>query len=356
LERFARRKAASGLCSVIVFDFHIFSEAGHLAESDQDKGVSSDRFVGSSAKSPGAPAPSTPGSGDPPRSPRESFFETLPKFFDAIAALLKIVAVLVVIGLVAIHWDDVFDWVRSLTHFKTGWLEFDREAAQRSLAELDQRQANEGFEKSNPEFAKVAIARAEVVAPAVVGARVLWVDPNPENQSLERNVLRSMGVLVDVARTTKESIARVQEQEYDLVISNLGRPGDDEVVDALSHCEATLFKIPPELTLVPQKNQSDLNLRDVTGNIRQIPGVSRAEMLARAEPDRFYGGANNPAQPARLIFYSGHGTGVVADQCARLVTNRADVLLNEVVSALSEVRWSRLAPKSNEGKTGANSQ
>jgi CheY-like chemotaxis protein len=352
LEGFARRKAASGLCSVIVFDFHIFSEAGHLADSDQDESVSSDRPGGS------ALAPPTPGSADSPRPPRESFFATLPKFFDAVAALLKIVAVLVVIGLVAIHWEDVFDWVRSLTHFKTAWLEFDREAAERSLAELDRRPVDKtaGFEEPNPEFAKVAIARAEVVAPAMVGARVLWVDPHPENQRPERKVLRSMGVLVDVARTTKESIARVQEQEYDLVISNLGRPGDDEVVDSLSHCEATLFKIPPELTLVPQKNQSDLNLRDVTGNIRQIPGVSRAEMFARAEPDRFYGGANNPAQPARLIFYSGHGTGVVADQCARLVTNRADILLNEVVSALSEVRWSRLAPKSNEAKTDVNSR
>lgn len=55
------------------------------------------------------------------------------------------------------------------------------------------------------------------------GSQVLWIDDHPENNIHERRMLRSLGVFVDLARTSKSAESLLRETDYDLVISDIAR-------------------------------------------------------------------------------------------------------------------------------------
>jgi CheY-like chemotaxis protein len=54
-------------------------------------------------------------------------------------------------------------------------------------------------------------------------SRVLWVDDQPANNEWERGVLRAEAILFDNVVSTGEAIERLQSDQYDLVITDLGR-------------------------------------------------------------------------------------------------------------------------------------
>jgi len=55
------------------------------------------------------------------------------------------------------------------------------------------------------------------------GSHVLWVDDNPQNNRNERKMFRQLGVLIDIATTTREALGKLDLDEYDLVISDMAR-------------------------------------------------------------------------------------------------------------------------------------
>lgn len=55
---------------------------------------------------------------------------------------------------------------------------------------------------------------------------ILWVDDNPRNNSYLVASLQEKGHIVDFALSTDEAIAKFTSQSYDIVISDMGRPGD----------------------------------------------------------------------------------------------------------------------------------
>lgn len=57
---------------------------------------------------------------------------------------------------------------------------------------------------------------------------VLWVDDEPANNVVEREALRALGVRVATSRSTDDAIAKLDADGYDLLITDMGRPGDDE--------------------------------------------------------------------------------------------------------------------------------
>lgn len=91
------------------------------------------------------------------------------------------------------------------------------------------------------------------------------------------------------------------------------------------------FEVPPD---VPN-DLSKLNA-DIMAGVGRATGFSMAEAISKVDPQ--YTDHTHP----RIIFYSASSGGIVADQCARIITNRIDVLLNGVVSALEEIRWQKL--------------
>ncbi len=56
--------------------------------------------------------------------------------------------------------------------------------------------------------------------------RVLWIDDHPENNSKEREVLRSRNIGVYSTTNSKEALLLVELYHYDLIISDMGREED----------------------------------------------------------------------------------------------------------------------------------
>jgi len=59
------------------------------------------------------------------------------------------------------------------------------------------------------------------------GARILWVDDRPDNNRFERQALETLGIDIDLSLSTEDALQKVQQRPYDLIISDMGRPGDD---------------------------------------------------------------------------------------------------------------------------------
>ena len=57
------------------------------------------------------------------------------------------------------------------------------------------------------------------------GARLLWVDDNPDNNIYERIMLASLGVVIDLSLSTNEALVMLARQPYDAIISDIERQG-----------------------------------------------------------------------------------------------------------------------------------
>lgn len=93
-------------------------------------------------------------------------------------------------------------------------------------------QLDKAIAKSNvnvpEEQRSLAVRRAVRLEEMLKGVRILWVDDNPENNNVERNLLGSLGMSVDLARTTELAMTNLRQGSYDLVISDMKRSGDDK--------------------------------------------------------------------------------------------------------------------------------
>lgn len=68
----------------------------------------------------------------------------------------------------------------------------------------------------------VAAAPAFAVEPRRA-ARVLWIDDKPSNNEFERKWLRPHGLVFDCVVSTEEALEQLENESYDLVITDLGR-------------------------------------------------------------------------------------------------------------------------------------
>ena len=75
------------------------------------------------------------------------------------------------------------------------------------------------------------LRRAELVGSVLRGARVLWVDDHPENNSWERELFRSLGVVIVSVESTRSAVASTKTESFDVVISDIRR--DSEPVDGI---------------------------------------------------------------------------------------------------------------------------
>ena len=57
-------------------------------------------------------------------------------------------------------------------------------------------------------------------------ASVLWVDDLPANNKYERQALEALGIQFTISTSTKDALEKVQREKYDVIISDMGRPGD----------------------------------------------------------------------------------------------------------------------------------
>ncbi len=57
-------------------------------------------------------------------------------------------------------------------------------------------------------------------------ASVLWVDDRPDNNIFERQSLEALGVSFVLATSTEEALENLAKQNFDAIISDMGRPPD----------------------------------------------------------------------------------------------------------------------------------
>jgi CheY-like chemotaxis protein len=95
-------------------------------------------------------------------------------------------------------------------------------------------QAGEGGAKAAPtqeqalEAAEAVAELTQRAARRLRRASVLWVDDLPANNEYERRALEAMGVRVVPVTSTKEALEQLRQSDYDVIISDMGRPGDPE--------------------------------------------------------------------------------------------------------------------------------
>ena len=64
---------------------------------------------------------------------------------------------------------------------------------------------------------------------------ILWVDDNPDNDILERQALQAYNIRFELAGSTGEALAKLQNAKFDAIISDMARPPD-------SHAGYTLLE------------------------------------------------------------------------------------------------------------------
>jgi len=70
--------------------------------------------------------------------------------------------------------------------------------------------------------------RLERLRSLLVGARLLWIDDKPANNTIEIALLNRLNVTIDLARTDEEAKQRLGSGVYDVVLSDMERGQDEE--------------------------------------------------------------------------------------------------------------------------------
>ncbi|MEW1805488.1 response regulator [Pseudarthrobacter sp. NPDC080039] len=127
-----------------------------------------------------------------------------------------------------------------------------------------------------------ALPDAEAFA-RITRSAVLWVDDRPEGNLYERKALEAMGVRVELARSTSEALQQAKHRAYDLIISDMGRPGDP----------LAGYTLLTEL----RRSDSDTPYLIYTG--------SRTDEHAREAIERgALGSTNSPQELIRMVFHA----------------------------------------------------
>src|SRR5258708_5452161 len=101
-------------------------------------------------------------------------------------------------------------------------------------AAIDQMKA-EGTETPNtkpvPERETETAERiSELITPKatrqLAGATVLWVDDRPNNNTSERQALEELGIQFTISTSTEDALEKLQQENYNVIISDMGRPPD----------------------------------------------------------------------------------------------------------------------------------
>ncbi|NJL38498.1 MAG: hypothetical protein HC840_10180 [Leptolyngbyaceae cyanobacterium RM2_2_4] len=83
--------------------------------------------------------------------------------------------------------------------------------------------------RRNPEVKETALdqvtRRAQRITSIIQGTRLLLVNDVPEEMINVQRILQSLGVVVDVSRTTKSALSMLASAKYDVIVSDMSRDG-----------------------------------------------------------------------------------------------------------------------------------
>ncbi|NER52135.1 MAG: response regulator [Symploca sp. SIO1A3] len=134
---------------------------------------------------------------------------------------------------------------KALKALKRVWLkglsEITPEKAQKDV-KFDKHAVAEKKAQRDVKFDKHAVAEyvnSRTIKP-LRKSTVLWVDDRPNNIIYERQSLEALGINFVLAQSTEEAFYKLNRQDFDLIISDMGRPPDPRagytLLDQLRSC------------------------------------------------------------------------------------------------------------------------
>lgn len=123
----------------------------------------------------------------------------------------------------------------------------------------------------------------DFVRTTVEFARVLLVDDNPASRLTLQTVLQAGGYAVDSAASAAEAVGKLDEQEYELVLSDLGMESPEAGYRVLAHARSMDYR--PAIALITKEHEEPDSLNDAASALvepEDVPGLLTqvAELIA----------------------------------------------------------------------------
>jgi CheY-like chemotaxis protein len=115
-------------------------------------------------------------------------------------------------------------------------------------------------------------------------ARVLWVDDHPENNAWERELFRSLGVVIVSVESTRSAVATLKAESFDLVISDIQR--DREALDGIEGAMEIHRAMPTLAILFYIQNLTAIQVPEPASGITNEPNELLHLVLDRLERTR----------------------------------------------------------------------
>ncbi len=114
----------------------------------------------------------------------------------------------------------------------------------------------------------------------LTGASVLWVDDRPMDTTYERRALEALGIQFTISKSTEDALERLQRKTYELIISDMARPPDQQAGYTLLEKVKTMHIITPFIIYA---------------------GSKRPEHIAEARKRGAFGTTNDPQELFELV-------------------------------------------------------
>jgi len=139
----------------------------------------------------------------------------------------KLLIGLVIVVFVIESWSDLRTLLLHVSHFKAFGVEIEVSQLEVALRKQAESVKAPGVD-IRPADINPVLVRAIKVHGVFVGATILWVDDQPANNLPFRQLLRKLGAAVEPARSTAEALDLATDTKFDLVVSDIKRPNENE--------------------------------------------------------------------------------------------------------------------------------
>jgi CheY-like chemotaxis protein len=164
--------------------------------------------------------------------------ESIANVLESLAALLGAVCwPLIVLFIVVFFGTHLRQFIKQASErpgdysFKAGPTGFEATASFQSGYWLGSAEASRGeapkvdTNRAATQVAQMANRALEAgKSSGLARARVLWVDDLPGNNVYERRSMEALGIEFELSQDTDDAVEKLKERDYDLVISDMGRP------------------------------------------------------------------------------------------------------------------------------------
>jgi CheY-like chemotaxis protein len=193
------------------------------------------------------------------------------------------------------------------------------------------------------EAVQQALKRAEINGGAMRGARLLWVDDQPENNTTVVDLLSQIGITVVAVTNNPEALARLEAAEargqaFDAIVTDGSRPEDGSAKPPLRSMR--LCKPVYLADANRETNYGGLSADEAAARNRDVDaghvvgGFRLAEDIASVPALSRYTAISAP----RLLMYSASNGDVSYSPCFRTITRYTAMFFQALISVVEESR------------------